>query len=133
MIVGCLGDVEFSVSSELVQTFENMKWQGSARIALHDRHLGGSLAEFTGSDAEKVSFEFVLSEFFGMTDVQLRLDQLRMWMEKGKVLPLVIGNKSYGRYRWLIQSLDTSKNIFDGRGKLLSCHVSVSLIEYLKR
>lgn len=133
MIVGCLGDVEFSVSSELVQTFENMKWQGSARIASHDRHLGGSLAEFTGSDAEKVSFEFVLSEFFGMTDVQLKLDQLRMWMEKGKVLPLVIGTKSYGRYRWLIQSLDTSKNIFDGRGKLLSTHVSVSLIEYLKR
>lgn len=133
MIVGCLGDVEFSVSSELVQTFENLKWSGSARIASHDRHLGGSLAEFTGSDAEKVSFDFVLSEFLGKKDVQLELDRLRMWMVSGKVLPLVIGTKSYGRYRWLIQSFDTSKNIYDGRGKLLSCHVSVSLIEYLKR
>ena len=133
MTVGCLGDVEFSVSSELVQTFENMKWQGSARIASHDRHLGGSLAEFTGSDAEKVSFDFVLSEFLGMTGVQQALDKLRLYMENGRILPLVIGTKSYGRYRWLIQSLETSKNVFDGRGKLLSCHVAVSLIEYLKR
>lgn len=133
MIVGCLGDVEFSVSSELVETFENLKWQGAARITAHERHLNGSLAEFTGSDAEKVSFEFVLSEFFGMTGVQQALDKLRLYMENGRVLPLVIGTKSYGRYRWLIQSLDTSKNIFDGRGKLLSTHVSVSLIEYLKR
>lgn len=133
MIVGCLGDVEFSVSSELVETFENMKWQGSARITTHERHLNGSLAEFTGSDAEKVSFDFVISEFLGTTDVQLKLDQLRMWMVNGKVLPLVIGTKSYGRYRWLIQSFDASKNIYDGRGKLLSTHVSITLIEYLKR
>ena len=133
MIVGCLGDVEFSVSSELVETFENLKWKGSARITSHERHLGGSLAEFTGSDAETVSFDFLLTEFLGMEDVQGALDKLRLYMENGRVLPLVIGPKSYGRYRWLIQSLDTSKNIFDGRGKLLSCMVSVSLIEYLKR
>ena len=86
-----------------------------------------------GSDAEKVSFDFVISEFLGMTGVQQALDKLRLYMENGRVLPLVIGTKSYGRYRWLIQSLDASKNIFDGRGKLLSTHVSVSLIEYLKR
>ena len=132
MTVGCLGDVEFSVSSELVYTFENMKWSGAARIAMHDRHLGGSLAEFTGSEAEKVSFDFVLSEFLGAENVQIDLDKLRLYMENGRVLPLVIGTKSYGRYRWLIQSLDTSKNVFDGRGKLLSCTVSVTLVEYLK-
>ena len=133
MIVGCLGDVEFSVSSELVYTFENLKWAGAARIATHDRHLAGSLAEFTGSEAEKVSFDFVLSEYFGAKNVQQDLDKLRLYMENGRVLPLVIGTKSYGRYRWLIQSLSTSKNVFDGRGKLMSCSVSVSLIEYLKR
>ena len=133
MIVGCLGDVEFSVSSELVYTFENMKWSGGARIAKHDRHLAGSLAEFTGSEAETVSFDFVLSEYFGAKNVQQDLDKLRLYMENGRVLPLVIGTTSYGRYRWLIQSLGTSKNVFDGRGKLMSCSVSVSLIEYLKR
>lgn len=133
MIVGCLGDVEFSVSSELVYTFENLKWNGSARIASHDRHLAGSLTEFTGSDAEKVSFDFLLSEYFGAKNVQQDLDKLRLYMENGRVLPLVIGTKSYGRYRWLIESLSTSKNIFDGRGKLMQCTVSVNLIEYLKR
>ena len=132
MTVGCLGDVEFSVSSELVYTFENMKWNGSARIATHERHLAGSLAEFTGSDAEHVSFDFVLSEYLGVQNVQRDLDKLRLYMDNGRVLPLVIGTKSYGRYRWLIQSLETSKNVFDGRGRLMSCSVTVSLTEYLK-
>ena len=132
MTVGCLGDVEFSVDSEVVRTFEGLSWSGSARISVHDRHLGAGLAEFTGSDPEKVSFDFMISEYLGQRHVQRELDRLRLYMENGRVLPLVIGTKSYGRYRWVIQSLSTSKNVFDGRGGLMSTVVSVSLIEYLK-
>lgn len=133
MTVGCLGDVEFSVSSDLVKTFENMKWGGAAKITSHERHMNGALSEFTGSDAEKVSFDFVLSEYMGVKNVQQEIDKLRLYMENGRVLPLVIGTKSYGRYRWLISSLDSGKCTFDGRGKLMATTVSVSLIEYLKR
>ena len=133
MTVGCLGDVQFFVSDDLVKTFENMKWQGSARITTHDRHMGAALAEFTGSAAETISFDFVLSEFMGVDNVQRELDKLRLYMENGRILQLVIGTKSWGRYRWLISSLESGKNTYDGRGRLLATTVSVSLVEYLKR
>lgn len=133
MTVGCLGDVEFSVSSELVKTFENLKWSGAAKIASHERHLNGALSEFTGSEAEKVSFDFVLSEYMGVANVQQEIDKLRLYMENGRVLPLVVGTKSYGRYRWLISSMETGKCVFDGRGRLMAADVSISLVEYLKR
>ena len=38
-IVGCLGDVIFTVSKDVVRTLDNMVWSGSARYAVHERHL----------------------------------------------------------------------------------------------
>ena len=33
MVVGCLGEIVFQVSDEIVKTINNMQWSGSVRFA----------------------------------------------------------------------------------------------------
>lgn len=129
--VGCLGDIPFTVSSETVQTINNMTWSGSARYSRHQRVLTNALTEFTGLDPDKITFEMTLSAFLGvnpMTAIGLLWDYER----KGTSLPLVIGEKGYGKYRWTITDHKIKMKDFDGNGALLTATVSVSLLEYLK-
>ena len=50
----------------------------------------------------------------------------------GKAVPLVIGNKGYGKYRWNIVSHKTKLQLYDNEGDVTSAVVTVSLQEYLR-
>ena len=65
MVVGCLGEIVFQVSDEIVKTINNMQWSGSVRFATHQRHLQNALTEFTGVDPDKMSFDIDLVEELG--------------------------------------------------------------------
>ena len=52
MIVGCLGDISFSVFDSHVETIKNMVQNVSARYTTHQRTGGPALTEFTGTDAQ---------------------------------------------------------------------------------
>ena len=61
-VIGYLGEaantgVIFEVSDETVETVRNMVWSGSARYAVHQRHMNHALTEFTGLDPDKISLE----------------------------------------------------------------------------
>ena len=64
-MIGCLGDIAFTVSASVVRTLDNFQWSGSARYAAHQRHLGRGLLEFTGMDPDKISFDMTLSTQLG--------------------------------------------------------------------
>ena len=59
-IIGCLGDVVFTVSRDVVRTLDNMTWGGSARYATHERHLTNALTEYTGLDPDTITFDILL-------------------------------------------------------------------------
>ena len=130
MQVGCLGKIPFKVSDEAVQTLTNFQWSGSAAIATHNRHLTDSLTEATGTDPDKISFDIRLSSFLG---VNIWDALLKLWEYERKyvVLPLVIGDKAYGKYRWLLQSHTVKGRYFDRDGNMIDCDVSIKLIEYM--
>ena len=50
----------------------------------------------------------------------------------GIAVPLVIGNKGYGKYRWSVLDHKMKMKTYDGRGNVTSATVSVSLQEYLR-
>lgn len=132
MQIGCLGDIVFKVSSDMVRTISNVTWSGSANYATHSRHLTDALTEFTGLDPDEITFDIVLSAFLGvnpMSDLAKIWDYERKW----QTLPLIIGSKAYGKYRWVIKSHKIKMQTFDGSGDLLSATVSISLLEYIKR
>ncbi len=131
-MIGCLGDIAFTVSSSVVRTLDNFQWSGSARYAAHQRHLGRGLLEFTGVDPDKISFDITLSVQLGAAPVR-ELSKIAKYESEGRTLPLTIGSKAYGTYRWVITGHSVKAKTFDRRGNLSVVVVSVNLQEYVRR
>ncbi|SHJ74092.1 phage tail protein [Tepidibacter formicigenes] len=131
-IIGTLGDIVFSVSKETVKTFEGMKWDSSVKYATHDRHLKDTLLEFTGRNADSISFKMNFSAFLGVNPIK-EINKLLDAERKGKIMRLVIGNKAYGKYKWVIEKTSKDLERFDNKGNLLIAKVSISLKEYVRR
>jgi len=129
--IGCLGDIIFKVDSKTVQTFMDMTWSGSAKIAEHSIHGKKALTEFTGSDADKLSFNMMLTEELGV-NVEKEIDKVHAHAERGTALALVVGRKTYGKYRWLINAHSTRVLNHDVSGKITVAIVTVNIIEYLR-
>ncbi len=132
MVVGCLGEIVFQVSDEIVKTINNMQWSGSVRFATHQRHLQNALTEFTGVDPDKMSFDIDLVEELG-TDPMVEMVKLLEYERAGEAVPLVIGEKAYGKYRWTILSHKMKTKAHDYKGSVSCVTVSVNLQEYLER
>jgi phage protein U len=128
--IGCLGDIVFTVSSDMVETIQNVQWAGSVRYAEHQRHNNNALTEFTGINADTVSFDMLLSAYLG---VKVMNELVKIWTyeRKGTSLPLVIGEKPYGKYRWVIKNHKIKMQTFDKAGNIIMATVSLNLLEYL--
>lgn len=131
-VVGTLGDIVFSVSRSKVKTFDGLKWESSAKYATHDRHLKDVLLEYTGTEADTISFTMFFSVFLGV-DPMGEITKLLNAERSGKVMRLVIGSKAYGKNKWVITQTSKDLDKFDKRGNLLAAKVSVSLKAYAGR
>lgn len=131
-MIGCLGDIAFTVSASVVRTLDNFQWSGSARYAAHQRHLGRGLLEFTGVDPDKISFDMTLSTQLGASPAR-EISKIAKYESEGRTLPLTIGSKAYGTYRWVITGHSVKAKTFDRRGNLSVVVVSVNLQEYVRR
>ena len=129
-IVGCLGDVIFTVSKDVVRTLDNMVWSGSARYAVHERHLTHALTEYTGLDPDKITFDILLSAELGVDPIA---EVVKLWNieRSGRAVPLTVGTKGYGKYRWNILKHEMKMKTLYGNGDVHTATVSVSLQEYL--
>ncbi|WP_305117356.1 phage tail protein [Acutalibacter muris] len=132
MVVGCLGDMVFQVSEETIETIDNVTWSGSARYSTHQRHNMNALTEFTGVDPDKMSFTMILSAELG---VEIIPEIVKLWdMERsGRAVPLVIGERPYGKYRWNLLRHSAKYTRHDRRGNPTEAEVSVELQEYITR
>ena len=128
--IGCLGDILFKVNSDVVETAAKIQWSGSVRYTEHQRHLNNALTEFTGIDADKMSFDIKLMTELGV-DVMEELGKIWTYERKGITLPLVFGSKGYGKFRWTIRNHRIKMEYFDREGNLSGADVSISLLEYL--
>ncbi len=131
MIIGCLGDIAFNVSESVIKTIDKATWSGSAKIQTHTRHLDNALQEFVGIDPDAFTFTIVLSKYLGV-DPMADISKLFEYERGGTAVSLTIGNKVYGKYRWLLQSHKIKMEHYDGRGNLTSASVDVTLTEYTK-
>ncbi len=130
MIVGKLGEIIFEVSDDVVQTLDNMSWSGSVRYATHQRHLYHAKTEYTGMNPDQIQFDITLSAYLGVNP-QTAIGKIWKYERDGEPVPLAIGHKGYGKYRWTITKHNIKMKHFDGEGDLTHCVVSVSLQEYI--
>lgn len=129
--IGTLGDIVFTVSANTVQTFEGLKIDSKTNYAKHTRHNKKPLLEFQYNDNDTASFSIYLSAFLGVNPrrMQNKIDRYR---KKGKILPLVIGGKRYGK-KWVITDHSKEHEKFDNEGNLLIAKSNISLLEYPER
>lgn len=129
--IGCLGDIVFTVSDEITLTLSGLTWSGSARYAVHNRHLTHALTEFTGLDPDKITFDLTLSADLGVDPLR---EVVKIWdiERSGKAVPLTIGSKAYGKYRWNITEHKLKALTHYRNGDIHTATVSVSLQEYLE-
>lgn len=130
--IGTLGNIVFSVSRNQVNTLDDMKWSSSAQYATHNRHLKDVLLEFTGTDADTITFSMYFSVFLGI-DPMTEITKLFNAERNGEVMRLVIGPKAYGKNKWVIMSQSRDLERFDNKGNLLIAKVNVSLQAYAGR
>jgi hypothetical protein len=129
--IGALGSIPFYVSDAAVQTIRNMVWSGAGTYAAHNRIGYTTLVEATGSDADTISFEMLLSANLGVNPWDAITALLNA--ERNQYhMQLTIGNHGYGRYKWLIASHSIKMEKFDIYGNLTEAVVSIKLVEYLK-
>lgn len=131
MTVGTLGDIAFEVTSDTIMTVSNFEWSGSAQWAVHNRHLGHALTEFTGLAPDEISFDIYISAYLGKNPME---ELTRIWeLERnGTPVPLTMGEHKYGKGLWVVQSHTVKAETTDREGDITGCTVSVKLLEYLK-
>ncbi len=134
-VIGYLGTdanngIQFVVSREVFRTPDNMKWSGSARYAVHNRHATHALTEFTGLDPDEFNFDLLLTAELGV-DPMAELEKLWTFQRDGEAVGLVMGGHAYGKYRWTVKSNEVKVKYTDAAGDLYAVEVSVDLLEYM--
>lgn len=127
-MVGYLGNIVFSTSSERIFSFRGMKSSVSASWGEHKRMGEKSQWEFLGPNAGKISFEIVLDKNFGV-DPRKEIEELASYAENGTVNTLVIGGKKVGS-KWRITNLSSSWDSITSNGSLIKATASITLEEY---
>ncbi len=130
MQIGSLGDVIFKVSEEEIKTLRDAQWSGKGGWQQHKRHMKMPLLEFTGTELDSFKFNIRISAYLGTRDVMSEIAQLLKYEREGNVLLLTLGEKKYGRYRWVIASHTIKMNYFDSEGNLTDADLSITLTEY---
>lgn len=130
-MIGCLGDIVFYVSRFGIKTIKDVKWSGQANVQTHSRHLMKALPEFTGVDADTITFSITVSRYLG-SDPADDIAKITAYESMGSVVPLIIGTSSYGTYKWIVKKHTVTFEQYDKYGNLIGAKISVTLIEYPK-
>ena len=124
--------VTFTVSANIVKTFNDLEWKVSAKYATHDRHIKRDLLEFLGPETQSIDFPVQLSALLGVNPIK-EIENLNRMCESGQIARLVIGGKVYGSFKWVIESVSSTLQYFDSSGNCLRAEAKISLKEYPKR
>ena len=126
MNIASLGDVTFSVSDSVIQTFRNLKYTESASYSQHKPHGRMAVPEFTGFDAPQITFEITLSAYFGVNP-RKEYDKLREMLLAKKGYALAIGTELFGDL-WLVTNLSRAFDYLYKDGTPTQYKVSITLL-----
>lgn len=127
-MIGALGNIVFTVSSNFVRTPSNIKKSRSARIAKHEIIGSKPKLEFQGEDLVSMSFDIRLDASLGVSP-QADINSLSTLESTGEIVDLVIGNVYHGAF--LIESIEENTKYTDRNGNIIVAELSINLQEYV--
>ena len=128
-VVGMLGDVIFTTSARCVKTIQEFEWDSSAKYAEHEIYNDTTQLEYVGTDADKINLSMRLSRSWGVEPLE-EIVRLFGYEREGKALPLVLGEKAYGKCAWVILNTKRTGEYFDGKGNLADVTCALELKAY---
>ncbi len=129
--VGAIGDVLFEVSSFRVLTYKDFKRSTKIRIAKHEIIGQTPLLEFLGQDVEEVAFKVQLHSGLGVNPWNEYVKLLEL-CRNGEANYLIIATHAFGRYKWLIESVDLDVIHWGPKSSILNCECDLKLKEYAR-
>lgn len=131
-MIGALGDIVFTVSSDKVRTFDSMSRSGTARLTTHELINRKPLMEFIGPAGETITMQINLSVYDGLNPEE-EVKSLRELRDTGKAVALILGGQPLGEGLWLVESLNETHRYIDNAGIAHQIDVSVTLREYVSK
>lgn len=129
--IGTLGEVVFTVSYDLVRTFQDYKRNSSARLQAHEIIGKKPVTEFLGPGLDSISFAIDLSAFKGVNPKE-EAEKLRKIMQNGEYVNLVIAGSPVSNNKWVIESINESVSARDGKGNIIRAKVDITIHEYIE-
>ena len=125
--VGSLGNIQYTVSRDLVRTFRDFSRKSHARFAQHDILNQTPQLEYLGDNLDEINFRIQLLASLGVSPAE-ETQKLRDYCLRGEVLPLVIGTEVFGNF--VITEIEEKLETVDNHGRILISELSVSLKQY---
>lgn len=130
-MIGSFGDIIFETSDQRILNFTDFKYDSASRIEHHAVVNSKPVSEFIGPDIDTIEFTVNLNGRYGVKP----RDEMDKWINKsntGEVDILVIGNKSLGKDKWLVQKISEAWDVIFNAGELFSGKIDVTLEEYIE-
>lgn len=128
-MVGRFGDLRFSVSSDRVLTFNNLKITRGMKIAEHEVPWYKGRLEVTGENLDSVTLDVILRADLGVSP-RRQAENIRQLMHQKTANYLVVGGYKLMDRRCIITDMSEEwKNIYRN-GKTYEIQVSLTFKEY---
>lgn len=127
-MIGSLGSIVFTVSSNFVRTPSNIRKSRNARIAKHEIIGSKPKLEFQGEDLISMSLDIRLDASLGVNP-QADINALAAMESSGEVVDLIIGDVYHGSF--LIESIGEDIKYTHRNGVVIVAELSISLQEYV--
>lgn len=126
-MIGSIGSIAFTASTDKVFTFNSLSDQAEARYATHDIIGKKPLLEFIGPGIKSFSMSVRLDAALGVNPLN-ELTGLESIRDEGEAVPLVIGDNYKGDF--VIKGISSDYRAHDNAGRLLLADITLSLEEY---
>lgn len=123
------GDITFSVNSDKVFSFKNMKRSYSARWASHDIIGKRPKMEFQGPGMDEITIEVILDAELGVKP-RATMTKFRSAAKHGKVAYFYVGGKKVAVNKFYIASGAENWNEIWNKGELVKATASITFGEY---
>lgn len=125
-MIGTLGGILFQVSTSKVLTFENLTRNGGAQYQKHEVILSKAKLEFLRPELDTISLPIRLDRFLGVQPLT-EINKVRLYMNNGARLPLIIGGRFYGY--WVVEKMSELWKNMDNLGNIIVAEINLDLLE----
>ena len=131
MIIGAYGSLVFSVSSQKVNTFDNLSLSTSYSSETQEV-IGKKPSTYKkGPGLDQISFDIILDQTLGI-DVEADIKKWRDICKSGAAYHMNVGGKNITEFPLMLKSVDVAFNQLGPEGKIIKAVLNIKLEEFVR-